>query len=466
MKKLQFLLFLMLFATSAIAQEYATREIKLRGANEVRAGLPIDVTKESSEVSIKYGWWISSPWYYAGDYLTKLVFRGYNPGKEVKKHLTVQVSTDNMGKHFTTVFDGNCTIPSGGTEDTCIPMLTIDFSAPLLAENISPLNVRITCTGEAAETPVYFEQYVEGTSCWPAALLTIQSDVAYFDRIVTHQNGDPISGATVTVYNAFLSYSAQTEDNGKCSVKVDDANVEYQLAVTAPGYPDYVSGFFYLKSVPEPSPLAGSIPDDIVLTDKLDFTAGQQATIVLPKAPNPSWGRYYRLDRHEGRDIIFEREYEPKANTPYVIIPTEDFSINLVDYELSQLDDPEVIYFPDNKETWHTGFHSSYKSQPMRSDLYDGEFVYLIDQTPDCKNGAVKERRIGACRAYLVLGAYSPEMRFEGPRYVFVGEETSISEKAFATTNSTTSYDLQGRRLQGKPEKGVYIQDGKKYLVK
>ena len=27
-------------------------------------------------------------------------------------------------------------------------------------------------------------------------------------------------------------------------------------------------------------------------------------------------------------------------------------------------------------------------------------------------------------------------------------------------------YDLQGRRLQGKPEKGVYIQDGKKYLVK
>ena len=30
MKKLQFLLFLMLFAASAIAQEYATREIRLR----------------------------------------------------------------------------------------------------------------------------------------------------------------------------------------------------------------------------------------------------------------------------------------------------------------------------------------------------------------------------------------------------------------------------------------------------
>ena len=26
------------------------------------------------------------------------------------------------------------------------------------------------------------------------------------------------------------------------------------------------------------------------------------------------------------------------------------------------------------------------------------------------------------------------------------------------------TYDLQGRRLQGKPERGVYIQNGRKYL--
>lgn len=33
-------------------------------------------------------------------------------------------------------------------------------------------------------------------------------------------------------------------------------------------------------------------------------------------------------------------------------------------------------------------------------------------------------------------------------------------------SKSLKLYDLQGRRLQGKPSKGVYIQDGKKYLVK
>jgi len=33
-------------------------------------------------------------------------------------------------------------------------------------------------------------------------------------------------------------------------------------------------------------------------------------------------------------------------------------------------------------------------------------------------------------------------------------------------TNKPLVYDLQGRRLMGKPEKGVYIQHGKKYVVK
>lgn len=460
-----FLFLSLLFATPMVAQEYATREISVLEANEVRAGLPVDVTKDRSEAVFKYdSWWVFHPWYSAGDYLTKLVFKGYNPGKEVERHLIVQVCTDYHERNFATVFDGNCTIPSGGTKDACIPMLTIDFSAPLQAENISPLKVKIICTGEAVETPVYFEQYVEGALCWPTAVLTIQSDVASLDRTITDQNGTPVSGAQVSVHNYFLSYEASTGDDGRFSVKVGDANAAYSLTVTAPGYPDYVSGFFYLKEVLNPSPLAGSIPGDIVLSNKLDFTAGQMATIILPQAPNPSWGRYYRLDRHEGRDIIFEREYEPKANTPYVIFPTEDFSVNLADYELSQLEDPKIVYFPDTEEYGHTGFHGSYKSQPMRSDLYDGEFICLIDKTPDCKDGYVYERRIGACRAYLV-GAYSPEIKYDGPNYVFVGESTGIFDIT-RTKAASPLYDLQGRQLQSKPEKGLYIHNGKKYMVR
>ena len=75
-------------------------------------------------MSLRYNFYDSSISYayFPGDRLTKMVFTGYNPGKEMERHLTVQVSTESSGKDYTTVFDGNCTIPQGGTADACIPM--------------------------------------------------------------------------------------------------------------------------------------------------------------------------------------------------------------------------------------------------------------------------------------------------------------------------------------------------------
>ena len=43
---------------------------------------------------------------------------------------------------------------------------------------------------------------------------------------------------------------------------------------------------------------------------------------------------------------------------------------------------------------------------------------------------------------------------------------TGIGKTHLMDDGRKTYYDLQGRRLQGKPEKGVYIQDGKKYVTK
>ena len=43
---------------------------------------------------------------------------------------------------------------------------------------------------------------------------------------------------------------------------------------------------------------------------------------------------------------------------------------------------------------------------------------------------------------------------------------TSIQEALNNTPISDTLYDLQGRRLTSQPSKGVYIQSGKKVVVK
>lgn len=44
--------------------------------------------------------------------------------------------------------------------------------------------------------------------------------------------------------------------------------------------------------------------------------------------------------------------------------------------------------------------------------------------------------------------------------------ETAITKIPFKPRSKVHSYDLQGRRLMEKPEKGVYIENGKKYLTK
>ena len=458
MKKVRLFLLMALLAIPAMAQEQVTRDVRLCEPNDIREGLPIDVTKESSEGKFKYSLYaILAP----GDYLTRLVFNGYNPGNEFKRHVTLQISLDISGRSgYTTVFDGECTIPSGGTADACIPMLTIDFPTPFLIADYGSLWVKVASTGEPVETPVYFEQYSASKySCLPVAILTILSDTFDYECTITDQDGTPVKGAEMTVHSYALGkdFTGTAGEDGKCSVKLDDINLAYQMTVTAPGFPDYESIGFYVKEVQERG-INGYAPKEVMLYGQLDFVADRQATIVLPQAPDPSWGRYYRLDRHEGRDIIFERELEPKAGIPYVIFPNEDFSINLADYDLTQLEDPEVVPFPDNPEYSKRGFIGSYKSQPTTLALYDGEYMRLLDSTPDCKSSPHHEERIGACRAYLVVGAYTP-------RYVFVGEETvgivEHEDSSRLTPHAADNiFDLQGRRLKEVPAKGLYVRGG------
>ena len=43
---------------------------------------------------------------------------------------------------------------------------------------------------------------------------------------------------------------------------------------------------------------------------------------------------------------------------------------------------------------------------------------------------------------------------------------SSITVKDAQSANQGTLFDLQGRKLQGKPAQGIYIEKGKKILVK
>ena len=53
----------------------------------------------------------------------------------------------------------------------------------------------------------------------------------------------------------------------------------------------------------------------------------------------------------------------------------------------------------------------------------------------------------------------------EGARLLFADDATGIASIIQSTTRHEV-YDLQGRKVNGKPQKGLYIIDGKKHTIK
>ena len=202
-------------------------------------------------------------------------------------------------------------------------------------------------------------------------------------------------------------------------------------------------------------------PKKPVITESVTYTAGQMATIILPTEPDASKGKYYRLDRYEDGQIIFEQELQPQAHIPYIIVPNEDFSINLRTLDLAGC-------YRDTISVAGISFIGSYVSETF--DYPDGFYIDFIDITPDCRFD--ESCVIGALRAYLLVhwddpynqgGTRVPPLNKRG--IVLRDYETGISMPSVSNKKNTL-FDLQGRKLQGKPARGIYIGNGQKILIK
>ena len=196
-------------------------------------------------------------------------------------------------------------------------------------------------------------------------------------------------------------------------------------------------------------------------SDPVTYTEGQMATIVLPTEPEAGKGKYYRLDRYEDGQIIFEQELQPQAHIPYIIVPNEDFSIDLSALDLAGC-------YRDTVSVDGISFIGSYVSETF--DYPDGFYIDFIDITPDCRFD--ESCVIGALRAYLLVrwddpynqgGTRVPPLNKRG--IVLRDYETGITSP-LGETGEATLYDLQGRMLPSKPAQGIYIKNRQKVMVK
>ena len=205
------------------------------------------------------------------------------------------------------------------------------------------------------------------------------------------------------------------------------------------------------------------------------FTKDQMATIILPTEPDASKGKYYRLDRCEKGKIIFEEELSPKARTPYIIVPKEDFSIDLNALDLDGL--PR-----DTVSVKGASFIGSYCHEEL--SCQDGFYIDIIDATPDCQADDSNQRKaiVGALRACLIVSwddPYNPggSKGITGKREIVLKDNPNGIESLIPNPSPSEKgaiYDLSGRKVNSQfsilnsqlKRKGLYIVNGKKIMVK
>ena len=215
---------------------------------------------------------------------------------------------------------------------------------------------------------------------------------------------------------------------------------------------------------------AGSEPKEFV-----SFTKDQMATIILPTQPDGKMGKYYRLDKSEKNQIIFLEEQNPQAHTPYIILPNEDFSIEL-GKEMEGL-------LSDTVSVNGVLFIGSYRREELTSE--SDYYIDIIDITPDCQVSENNPNQfvIGALHAYLKVTWDDPYS--QGPTKGVTRKKAIVlqddpngiaevkNERVKSEKYNDAIYDLSGRKVNcqlspvnSQLKNGIYIQNGRKVAIK
>lgn len=146
------------------------------------------------------------------------------------------------------------------------------------------------------------------------------------------------------------------------------------------------------------------------------------------------------------------------AGTPYLVLPSQDKTtvspIELTDVNITATSAGEV---PIGNYT----FKGIYSPEPFEKDDYTIRFVGTGNQLlyPN------KSNSLKALRAYFIVGASNGAKNYTFAVDSFV--PTSIANIQIEGDGDGAIYNIGGQRVEGKSlPKGIYIREGKKFVVK
>ena len=296
------------------------------------------------------------------------------------------------------------------------------------------------------------------------AVMEQTSEIVLLSGRVTNQHGAPVAGATVTLYDTANNVSfleATTDADGQYEVRFQTSVplevVEESLPpvrVSADGY-----STFWLKN--EVLYVLGkSAHRDFTIFSEATFKAGERSSLVLPVTPDPAAGAYYGFSRVEqdtdkGTQLCFTRVREPEANTPYIFVPENDYTVSFKGLDATPT--PRLVSV-DDRVFFVSGYESTDLLLPMNF------LIMLLDNMPDCHEPTWEEQyyRVGACHGCLIIQDYYKMPR---PFSIVLEEATSAVAPIYSQKPDNALYDLQGRRVCGEPRRGgIYISGGRKIV--
>ena len=335
-------------------------------------------------------------------------------------------------------------------------------------------------------------QLMDGTTCraqgsnWQIAdghveiyIYDLCEKLGYLNILSCFGVMDPLHGFTMTTstHDVFMwSLNAYYQDDTML-YKAPDAQEGLCVNDTCWTREDAYAYAMTYKADPHHDEIMAYIRQLQTAEDPVTFTKDQMATIILPTEPDASKGKYYRLDRCEDNQIIFEQELQPRARVPYIIVPAEDFTIDLNALNLEGL-------HSDTVSIEGVSFIGSYVREELPAltgeDGVESSYIDFIDTTPDCGPSISAETGkesllIGTLRAYLIVKWDDP-IDHGSPSVPPFGKKEIVLHDYSTGINSLTPdpsprrgevFDLQGRRIDNsKLPRGIYIKDKKKVLIK
>ena len=422
-----------------------------------------------------------------GDVINRIAYNGYNTEGEQKANVTVWMEntedetyvapySPHAKEGMSQVFEGAYTFREEGTKTEPVELLSLTLSQPF---TYTGKNLRIIVR---SSSDTYKEIYFQtdntdtdhailrrndtsldngsfGAKQQAVVLLYVGTEVYRVGGTVIDTHGFAVPYADVSLTNGDVLYSSKAGIDGKYHVDVIQTGKAYAVKAEAEG--------FGMKDEPAEVMVDKNLDGTAVTLAMHDrkFATGAPAMICLPVALGETEakqaGEFYELKSFDGITVTVDRVKETMADKPYVFIPKAEVPFTgMASYEFAMV--------AERTEAGGISLQGVYGSTVIVPAA--DEYYYTI--SGDDKQTASLADAGGSFIMPFSAYFYRNGELSETPDLLFTDGTSGITSAAESCNDAGSAvWSIDGRVVSmksgiNKLKKGIYVVNGKKFVVK